>query len=108
MNFSSTPLTTAVTVLLTILTLPLAAQGPAKKPAPVVPDALRYKLTKAAAIQAQAQLRLEHTPEAQAVTAANQVFQALYAEGQQICGDAYVLQVNADFDPTCMPKVEKK
>lgn len=85
-----------------LLSLPLAAQTDKPKapaPVPAVSDALRAKFFKAQSqmIQANEQAKQQQKQ-----------YQAVTAEIQKACGDAYFVQLDETGDPVCIAKPEPK
>jgi hypothetical protein len=87
-----------------------------KTAAPVVPDALKYRLLKAKAAAADAQLELEHSKvyrdfygsaELQKSQALGNAFSLAVQELQKVCGTDYQISMSAQGDPECVarPKV---
>jgi hypothetical protein len=93
-----------------------------KTAAPVVPDALKYRLLKAKAAAADAQLELEHSKvyrdfygsaELQKSQALGNAFSLAVQELQEICGVEYQISMSAQGDPECIarpkaPTLQKK
>jgi hypothetical protein len=82
-----------------------------KTAAPVVPDALKYRLLKAKAAAADAQLELEHSKaykdfygsaELQKSQALGNAFSLVVQELQKVCGIEYQISMSAQGDPECV------
>jgi hypothetical protein len=84
-----------------------------KTAVPVVPDALKYRLLKAKAAAADAQLELEHSKvyrdfygsaELQKSQALGNAFSLIVQELQEICGVEYQISMSAQGDPECVAR----
>jgi hypothetical protein len=84
-----------------------------KTAAPVVPDALKYRLLKAKAAAADAQLELEHSKvyrdfygsaELQKSQALGNTFSLTVQELQKVCGTEYQISMSAQGDPECVAR----
>jgi hypothetical protein len=84
-----------------------------KSAAPVVPDALKYRILKAKAAAADAQLELEHSKvyrdfygsaEQQKSQALGNAFSLIVQELQKFCGTDYQISMSAQGDPECVAR----
>lgn len=86
----------------------IAQDKPAPKaPAvPVVSDALKAKLFKISAQQAQAQMAMQQAQET--LKAKGQEWQSVVAEVMKVCGDKFYPTFDKDGDPVCTAKPDEK
>jgi hypothetical protein len=84
-----------------------------KAAVPIVPDALKYRLLKAKAAAADAQLELEHSKvyrdfygsaELQKSQALGNAFSLVVQELQKACGTEYQISMSAQGDPECVAR----